>query len=46
MANDPLLRQLNLGELRSAMPLTLHKDHAARIRHSRADAEGALDLSI
>lgn len=31
---DPTL-QLNLGSLRSAMTLTLHTHHAARIWHGR-----------
>lgn len=36
MAND---LQLNLGSLRSAMALTLHTHHAARIWHGRAASE-------
>ncbi|CAK0216352.1 integrating conjugative element protein, PFL_4669 family [Burkholderia pseudomallei] len=40
MANEPSSLQLNLGALRSAMQLTLHTHHAARIWHGRAAAEG------
>jgi integrating conjugative element protein (TIGR03761 family) len=40
MANDPSSLQLNLGALRSAMQLTLHTHHAARIWHGRTAAEG------
>ncbi|ARL21178.1 PFL_4669 family integrating conjugative element protein [Burkholderia pseudomallei] len=40
MANNPSSLQLNLGALRSAMQLTLHTHHAARIWHGRTAAEG------
>lgn len=40
MANEPSSLQLNLGALRSAMQLTLHTHHAARVWHGRAAAEG------
>lgn len=40
MANEPTSLQLNLGALRSAMQLTLHTHHAARVWHGRAAAEG------
>lgn len=40
MANESSSLQLNLGALRSAMQLTLHTHHAARIWHGRAAAEG------
>ncbi len=40
MANDPSSLQLNLGALRSAMQLTLHTHHAARIWHGRMAGEG------
>lgn len=40
MANEPASLQLNLGALRSAMQLTLHTHHAARVWHGRAAAEG------
>ncbi|MBF4067527.1 TIGR03761 family integrating conjugative element protein [Burkholderia pseudomallei] len=40
MANEPSSLQLNLGTLRSAMQLTLHTHHAARIWHGRTAAEG------
>ncbi|KIP18249.1 hypothetical protein KY49_3620 [Burkholderia sp. MSHR3999] len=40
MANEPSSLQLNLGALRSAMQLTLHTHHAARIWHGRVAAEG------
>lgn len=39
MANESSPLQLNLGALRSAMQLTLHTHHAARVWHGRA-AEG------
>src|SRR6185503_8077757 len=38
MSNDS--SPLNLGSLRSAMSLTLHTHHAARIWHGRPSAEG------
>jgi integrating conjugative element protein (TIGR03761 family) len=40
MAHEPSSLQLNLGALRSAMQLTLHTHHAARVWHGRAAAEG------
>lgn len=40
MANEPSSLQLNLGALRSAMQLTLHTHHAARIWHGRTAEEG------
>lgn len=40
MANETEAVQLNLGSLRSAMSLTLHTHHAARIWRGRAQSEG------